>query len=449
MRSPIGRSRSKVAGSSLTAAVALAAAVTLVGCTITLGEPRPSDPSSAQPSPSGGTPSIGATPSQSDRPSVSAPGRLAVIGADGSLYTARGDGSNRVELIAGEGTAITALQPAWSPDGDRLAWVIRETRGGTIGGAIVVAGPRGENPIVTRTPFVPYYVSWSPTGDRVAFLGPGSDPATPVEMGVLDTDVDNARARTVAGGEPFFYFAWAPDGRRVLAHSGFDRLEEVDLEGRSTSVSTRPGLFATPAWSADGRTLVFVERSGALQRLVAVVEGEPPQVLVEGSGALSFVLRPDGGAVAYQMLEEGEGDFFDRRATQPGDGVRVVELGTGVEQRATSIRAITFWWSPDGERLLTLAPEPESSGAIPFLWQVWDGRRVIVAEGRHSPTIELLRDYAPFFTQYAQSTTPWAPDGSAFAFPVTGPDGAGQIVVQEVGGKPVVIGSGVYVTWSP
>jgi Tol biopolymer transport system component len=269
-------------------------------------------------------------------------------------------------------------------------------------------------------------------------------------MGVLDLSREPPRATAVAGGSPFFYFAWAPDGRRVLAHSGLDRLEQVDLAGRTTAVSRRPGLFATPAWSTDGRTVVYAERGGdGTQRLVAVVDGEAPRLLVQGKGAISFVLRPDGGAVAYQLLGRDDDDLYDRRATQPGDGVRVVDVRTGVTRRATSIRALTFWWSPDGERLLALAPEPEAPGAIPFLWQVWSGGRASEVAGRHSPTIEVLRDYAPFFTQYALSTTPWAPDASAFAYASEGPGGAGQIVVQEVGGDPVAIAPGVFVTWSP
>ena len=423
----------------------IAAVGALAGCTITLGEPSEGPPRS----PAVEAPSETLDPTPGGL-SISAPGRLAVLEADGSLYTTEADGSDRSDLITSPGAELTALQPAWSPDGDRLAWVISEARDGVVAGAIVVAGPRGEDPLVTPTPFVPFYLSWSPTGDRVAFLGAGGDPEAPVQMSVLDLGGPKARVRAVAGGEPFLYFAWSPDGRRVLAHAGFDRLEQVDLGGRSTPVSMRPGLFAAPAWSDDGRTLVYAERRRhGLQRLVAVVDGGSPEVLVEGRGALSFVLRPDGRAVAYQMLGERDGDLLDRRATEPGDGVRVVDLGTGVERRATSIRAMTFWWSPDGEQLLTLAPEPESSGEIPFLWQVWNGRRTIDAEGHHSPTLQVLRDYAPFFTQYAQSATPWAPDGSAFAFPVSSPDGAGQIVVQEVGGEPTTIGPGVYVTWSP
>ena len=415
-------------------------ALVMSACTISFGEPSTTTtPEPAGPSaPETDAPTIDA---------VSAPGRLAVIAADGSLYTVRSDGSDRVDMTAGGGLA---QQPAWSPDGARLAWVVQETNTSGVSGSIVVAGPRGQNPTVTHTPFLPYYLSWSPTGDRVAFLGSGGDPTKPVEMGVLDLTRTPPVARAITGGEPFFYFSWAPDGRSVLAHAGFDRLEEIDLTGRAASVSRRPGQFAAPAWSADGRTFVYAERAGAgSQRLVAVTDGGPAKELVSGDGSLSFVLRPDGGAVAYQLLGDDDGDLFDRRPTQPGDGVRVVDLRTGDVQLATSIRAMTFWWSPDGERLLSLSPVPGAPGAIPFLWQVWDGQRASDEQGRHSPTIQVLRDYAPFFTQYAQSTTPWAPDGSAFAFPEEAPGSTGRIVVQEVGQEPVEIGDGVYVTWSP
>jgi hypothetical protein len=424
----------------LTCAIAL---VSAGACTITLGErrsdPEPAAPSLASPS--------DAAASVSAEPAVEAPGRLAVIGSDGSLATMRSDGTDAVPMDAADGVAV---QPSWSPDGSRLAWVVQTTTDTGVGGSIVIAGPRGQDPIVTPAPFVPYYLSWSPTGDRVAFLGSGGDPQRPVEMGVLDLADPTPSARLVSGGEPFFYFAWGPDGRSVLAHAGYDRLEEVALDGAASSVSERPGAFAAPAWSVDGRTLVYVERTGGqIQRLVAVVGDRRPRTLVQGRGVLSFVLRPDGGAVAYQLLGADDGDLFDRRPTQAGDGVRVVDVRSGRTRKATSIRAMTFWWSPDGERLLALAPEPESPGRIPFLWQVWDGARSAPEAGRHSPTVQVLRDYAPFFTQYAQSSTPWAPDGSAFAYAVETESSIGTIVVQSVGGPPVPVAEGVYVTWSP
>ena len=170
---------------------------------------------------------------------------------------------------------------------------------------------------------------------------------------------------------------------------------------------------------------------------------------MQGKGAISFVLRPDGEAVAYQMLGRDDDDLFDRRATQPGDGVRVVDVRTGVDAARHLDPRDDVLVEPRRRATAHARARARGAGHDPVPVAGLERGRASEVAGRHSPTIEVLRDYAPFFTQYAQSTTPWAPDGSAFAFPSEGPDGAGQIVVQEVGGDPVVIGPGVFVTWSP
>src|SRR5829696_6885711 len=105
---------------TLTVAGLCAVTFALAACSITIGE-RPEDPVAAasQVSP---TPD---TETQSDAPpAIAAPGRLAVVGADGRLSTMRPDGSGLVQMPALGGPA---LQPAWSPAGDRLAWVVQRT----------------------------------------------------------------------------------------------------------------------------------------------------------------------------------------------------------------------------------------------------------------------------------------------------------------------------------
>jgi WD40-like Beta Propeller Repeat len=420
--------------------VTVVATVAMTSCTLTFG----SDDGGASVGPS----DVAPIPSAPPAAGRSTSGRLAIVERNGGLYTILPDGSDLVELAPGGNGVVTAVQPTWSPDGRHLAWVLRDGSAGPAGGSIVVAGPRGEDPVATPTPFVPFYLAWDPTGTRVAFLGAGGDPEVPVEMGVLTLDHDIEPPRAIAGGSPFFFFAWGPGGQRIVAHAGVNRLEEIDLAGRTTPVTTKPGLFSTPAWSTVGRTLAYVERGPkGVQRLMVRTGGSAPRSVAQGRGVLSFVLRPDGRAVAYQLLGPGEGDFSDPTKTGAG-GIRVVDLTSGRTQQATDLRAMTFSWSPDGTRLLALSPLPAASGAIPFSWQVWNGRGSSTLRGVHSPTLEVLRDYAPFFTQYAQNTTPWAPDGSAFAYAEEEADGVGEIVVQRIGGDPVVIGSGVFVTWS-
>ncbi len=385
---------------------------------------------------------------------VRAPGRLAVLGSTGTLSTMKADGGDRVDIMVGDGVGLVALQPSWSPDGTRIAWVIREVDETVVRFAVAVAGPRGEDPVVTQVPTSPFYLSWAPTGDRIGFLGPGDGETTSVAFGVLDVAPDGSVGEPdmdVAGGSPFFYFAWTPQGRSVVAHAGADRLEDLDLQGDGTPVSDRPGQFATPAVSSNGRTVVYVERASGIQRLVASVRGGPPKVLVEGRGTLSFVLEPGGHRIAYQFLGPQDGDFFDRRPAEPDDGVRVVDLETGAIERATRVRAMTFEWSPMGGLLLALSPDSLATGVLPFRWHVWEEGHEPLLSPSHSPSVQVLREYAPFFTQYVQSSSQWAPDGSAFAYAAVDLENVPRILIQrsDFSKGPEVVSEGVYVTWSP
>jgi hypothetical protein len=149
--------------------------------------------------------------------------------------------------------------------------------------------------------------------------------------------------------------------------------------------------------------------------------------------------------VAFQMLEQ---DPVTGKISG-GAGVRIVDLRTGAIVHATQQAALTFCWSPVGGTLLALVPTAAGPDTVRFGWQVFDGRDERPLPGFHLPTQEVLQEYAPFFTQYALSTTPWAPDGSAIAYASAGPNGLGQIVVEPIDAEPVVVADGVFVTWSP
>ncbi len=140
---------------SLVLAAVVSVVLVSTSCSITVGGSDPTAASATSPgdAPGGSTPS--APPVDTDAGSA-ASGRLAVVGRDGGLTTSLPDGSDQVVLVEGA-SDVRATQPTWSPDGRRLAWVLLDlAQGGN--GAIVVAGPRGEDPVTTPTPFVPYYL---------------------------------------------------------------------------------------------------------------------------------------------------------------------------------------------------------------------------------------------------------------------------------------------------
>ena len=60
---------------------------------------------------------------------------------------------------------------------------------------------------------------------------------------------------------------------------------------------------------------------------------------------------------------------------------------------------------------------------------MWDGASSFVTP-RFIPSLRLAGEYLPFFEQYAQSMSPWSPDGSAFAYPGISEDGQEGIWIQ-------------------
>ena len=73
----------------------------------------------------------------------------------------------------------------------------------------------------------------------------------------------------------------------------------------------------------------------------------------------------------------------------------------------------------------------------------------MVTNGPYQPSQTFGSEYLPFFDQYAQAFTPWAPDGSAFAFAGVIDGTAGVYVQPADGGPPTRVSDGEFVLWSP
>ena len=122
----------------------------------------------------------------------------------------------------------------------------------------------------------------------------------------------------------------------------------------------------------------------------------------------------------------------------------VLDLADGTQHEVTAEPAAGFWWSPDGSRLLVLGIEDEG-----LRWRVWDGTS-LQDFASFVPSGTFLRDFLPFFDQYARSMTLWAPDGNAFAYPAIDDGGTARIWVQRLdGSEPRPVADGVWAAWSP
>ena len=209
------------------------------------------------------------------------PGRLA-FSHRGDIWKARPDGSGLRRLTRTRGPEE---DPAWSPNGRRIAY--RDSRRGfNLNDEIYVMnadGSRRRN--LTRSPLTnDWGPVWSPDGGLIAF-----NSATRLEV----IRPDGSRRRRVTGVEAE-YPAWSPDGRRLAFMSmqphatGGDPNYDVfvvDLDGTGlTRLTDWPGEDGWPAWSPDGRAIAYTTSEDSEGQF----EGGGPYLDVH-------VMRPDGG----------------------------------------------------------------------------------------------------------------------------------------------------------
>lgn len=147
---------------------------------------------------------------------------------------------------------------------------------------------------------------WSPDARQIAFHSTANGTHS-IWVQVLGEE----NARNLSVDESFdMQPAWHPDQERIVyardkTGHGFD-LWEVDLAtGLHWRLTHNPGDETEPAWSADGRDLVFVHHEGDRWSLVLRRFGMPDEILVATTDRLSApAWRPDGSLITY-LRENG------------------------------------------------------------------------------------------------------------------------------------------------
>jgi TolB protein len=278
-----------------------------------------------------GTPGIAAT-------------RLLFV-SNGRIYRIDSDGEALTPLTP-EGQ--TALSPAWSPDGSRIAYTRLEGgRGGVMlqslaGGAPQTApgaqaglnitptfSPDGkllafarsdesgtdifvsnvaENCCVQRLTVGRYADNLSPTfsrdGQRIAFVSTRAGPPQIYAMAANGTDqellVPFNFGATGASNAP----EWSPDGLRVVFHRDVSRSPQIFLKELTRDTAqqlTSTGRNEDPTWAPDGRHIAFIsDRTGRRQIWIFDIEsGRVRQLQTPGAARLpSWSRRMGRAAVA-------------------------------------------------------------------------------------------------------------------------------------------------------
>jgi Tol biopolymer transport system component len=212
------------------------------------------------------------------------------------VYLMRPDGRDIRRVTTSTNYPAKVRSPSWAPDSTRLA--VASTVGPEDTTQIVVLRTDGSGARTITDGTADLGPVWSPDGEWIAFRRFVA--GTP-ENAVWVVRPDGSDAHLVRSGDSGSGIAWTPDSKALTfgdrLPDGSIRLFRFALDGtRGAQVSVGPGREDhTPAWSADGELLFYVSDP----------DGSGPQ------GSPVVMARPGGPVLkTLTSLRAGESDGF-------------------------------------------------------------------------------------------------------------------------------------------
>jgi Tol biopolymer transport system component len=230
-------------------------------------------------------------------------------------------------------------QPAWSPDGTKIAYVVDSTAGT---GIAVYSLRAHASQLLTWHPLAHTSFGvmpeaydgtpvWSPDSRQLLFERSRSWIAW--DFGVWVMSSDGSGQRPLAGRAAYLAAAaWSPDGRRVAFSrpnkTGHSRIWLMHADGTHKHPLTYHGQFAVdggPIWAPDGRTIFFTRSHGVEGQVRSIdPNGRSPRLV--GPGAATS-LSPDGREVSVISLDEATQIFHGAILPIGRLGTRIIHLG--------------------------------------------------------------------------------------------------------------------------
>lgn len=331
-------------------------------------------------------------------PSLSPEGQWIVFAGDGAgnrdIYLQRVTGQTAINLTVD--SADDDDQPAFSPDGERIAF-----RSSRDGGGIFVMGRTGEDVRrVTREGFNP---AWSPDGAQLVYatlpreLRPGNSEGMSELWVVSATGGEATRLYEGDATLP----QWSPRGLRIAFGQLLGAVRQANVMtmsaegGEPVAVTADSAVSWNPVWAPDGEYLYYVSNRGgstnvwrvAIDETSGQVLGEPEPLTAPAPFAAHLTISADGQRLAYSSILETQNIY--KLGLDPATGEA---LGDPVPVTTGS----RFWSSPD--------PSPDGQWVV-FYSQVEPEGDLYVSRTDGTQLRRLTSDPA------TDRVPRWSPDG--------------------------------------
>ncbi len=234
--------------------------------------------------------------------------------------------------------AITGIRGAFST---RIAYVIAlPGRDGQMIYRLMVAdadGARERLMLESREPLMS--PAWSPDGQELAYVSFETGRPAIFRQRLGDASREQLTNFQGLNGAP----AWSPDGRRlalVLSKDGNPEIYILDLASRQfTRVTNHFAIDTEPNWTPDGRSLIFTSDRGGSPQIykLTLATGEMERLTFRGSynarprlapdGRTLVMVHRDGGGFQIASQDLISGDFRVLTSTQLDESPTVAPNG--------------------------------------------------------------------------------------------------------------------------